>query len=63
LFLGKNPAFSGTKPPWAKLDTYNRPEGERVERQSQEEKLEREIKPDLNSRPKDQKAILKDEES
>ena len=47
----------------AKLDKHNRPQGERAERESQEEKLEREIKLDVNSRPNDQKVILQDEES
>lgn len=47
----------------SKLDKHNRPQGERAERESQEEKLEREIKLDVNSRPNDQKVILQDEES
>ena len=38
-----------------KFDKYNRPQGERAEQESDEKKLEREIKLDENSRPIEQK--------
>jgi hypothetical protein len=39
-----------------KFDKYNRPKGERAEKESEEEKLEREIQLDENSRPIGQKS-------
>jgi len=38
-----------------KFDNYNRPKGERAEKESDEKKREREIKLDKNSRPIGQK--------
>jgi hypothetical protein len=41
-----------------KFDRYNRPQGERRDKESEEEKMERELKFDENSRPKGQKKVL-----
>jgi hypothetical protein len=38
-----------------KFDKYNRPKGERAGKENEDEKLEREIKLNENSRPRDQK--------
>jgi hypothetical protein len=38
-----------------KFDKYNRPKGERAEKESENERLKREIKLDENSRPRGQK--------
>jgi len=43
-----------------KFDKYNRPQGERREKESREERIEREVKLDENSRPKGQKKVLED---
>ncbi len=43
-----------------KFDKYNRPQGERRDKESKEEKMERELKLDENSRPKGQKKVLED---
>ena len=43
-----------------KFDKYNRPQGERREKESREERIERELKLDENSRPKGQKKVLED---
>jgi hypothetical protein len=37
-----------------------RPQGERREKESEEERMERELKFDENNRPKGQKEVLKD---
>jgi hypothetical protein len=41
-----------------KFDKYNRPQGERRENESQDERMKRELKFDENSRPKGQKKVL-----
>src|SRR5215212_106641 len=43
-----------------KFDEYNRPKGERRDKEREEEKIERELKFDENSRPKGQKKVLDD---
>jgi hypothetical protein len=43
-----------------KFDEYNRPQGERRKKESEEERKERELKCDENSRPKGQKKVLED---
>jgi hypothetical protein len=43
-----------------KFDKYNRPQGERKENESEEERMKRELKFDENSRPKGQKKVLDD---
>ncbi len=43
-----------------KFDKYNRPQGERRDKESEDERLEREVKIDENSRPKGQKKVLED---
>jgi hypothetical protein len=43
-----------------KPDKYNRPQGERRDEESKEERVERELKFDENSRPKGQKKALED---
>jgi hypothetical protein len=43
-----------------KFDKYNRPQGERREKESEEATMERELKLDENSRPKGQKKVLED---
>jgi len=43
-----------------KFDKYNRPQGERREKESEEATIERELKFDENSRPKGQKKVLDD---
>ena len=43
-----------------KFDKYNRPQGERRDKESEEEGTKRELKFDENSRPKGQKKVLKD---
>ncbi len=43
-----------------KFDKYNRPQGERRDKESEEERMERELKFDENSRPKGQKKVLED---
>ncbi len=43
-----------------KFDKYNRPQGERREKESEDEKMERELSLDENSRPKGQKKVLED---
>jgi hypothetical protein len=43
-----------------KFDRYNRPKGERRDKENEEEKTERELKFDENSRPKGQKKALGD---
>ena len=43
-----------------KFDEYNRPQGERRDKESEEERMERELKFDENSRPKRQKKMLED---
>ena len=43
-----------------KFDEYNRPQGERRDKESEEERTERELKFDENSRPKRQKKMLED---
>jgi len=43
-----------------KFDEYNRPQGERRDKESEEERMERELKFDENSRPKRQKKTLED---
>ena len=40
-----------------KFDKYNRPKGERAQKESEEEKITREVMLDENSRPKGQKKI------
>jgi hypothetical protein len=41
-----------------KFDKYNRPQGERRDKESEEERMKRELKFDENSRPKGQKKVL-----
>jgi hypothetical protein len=43
-----------------KFDKYNRPQGERRDKENVEERVEREVKFDENSRPKGQKKVLDD---
>jgi hypothetical protein len=43
-----------------KFDKYNRPQGERRKKESEEERMERVLKFDENSRPKSQKKVLED---
>lgn len=43
-----------------KFDKYNRPRGERKDKESEDERLKREVKIDENSRPKGQKKVLED---
>ena len=43
-----------------KFDEYNKPRGERRDKESEEEKMKRELKFDENSRPKGQKKALGD---
>jgi hypothetical protein len=43
-----------------KFDKYNRPRGERRDKESEYERMEREVKIDENSRPKGQKKVLED---
>jgi hypothetical protein len=43
-----------------KFDKYNRPQGERKDKEGEEERMERELKFDENSRPKGQKKVLED---
>jgi hypothetical protein len=43
-----------------KFDKYNRPQGERRDKESEEERMKRELKFDENSRPKGQKKVLDD---
>jgi hypothetical protein len=43
-----------------KFDEYNRPKGERRDKEREEEKIQRELKFDENSRPKSQKKALND---
>src|SRR5215210_2882365 len=43
-----------------KFDKYNRPQGEKRDKESEEERMEREVKLDDNSRPKGQKKVLED---
>src|SRR5919109_580524 len=43
-----------------KFDKYNRPQGERRDKESEEERREREVKFDGNSRPKGQKKVSED---
>src|SRR5215210_4400757 len=43
-----------------KFDKHNRPQGERRDKESEEERMERELKLDENSRPKGQKKVLED---
>jgi hypothetical protein len=44
----------------ASSTTYTRPQGERRVKEREEERMEREVKLDENSRPKGQKKILGD---
>src|SRR5215218_10394753 len=44
----------------AKLEKYNRPKGERKDKESKEERMEREVKLDENSRPEGQKKVLEE---
>jgi hypothetical protein len=43
-----------------KFDKYNRPHGERKDKESKEERMEREVKLDENSRPEGQKKVLEE---
>jgi|SRR5215208_2658065 len=43
-----------------KFDKYNRPQGERKDKESKEERMEREVKLDENSRPEGQKKVLEE---
>ena len=43
-----------------KFDKYNRPQGERRDNESEEERMVRELKVDENSRPKGQKKVFDD---
>ena len=42
------------------FDKYNRPQGERRDNESEEERMVRELKIDENSRPKGQKKVFDD---
>jgi hypothetical protein len=44
-----------------KFDKYNRPKGERAEKESEEKKITREVMLDENSRPKGQKKKQNDD--
>src|SRR5215208_7152112 len=43
-----------------KFDKYNRPHGERKDKESKEERMEREVKLDENRRPEGQKKVLEE---
>ena len=43
-----------------RFDKYNRPQGEKRDKEGEGERMERELKFDENSRPKDQKKVLDD---
>jgi hypothetical protein len=43
-----------------KFDKYNRPQGERKDKESKEERMEREVKLDENRRPEGQKKVLEE---
>ena len=46
-----------------KFDKYNRPKAERTEKQSEENKIKREVMLDENSRPKGQRKMQNDDDT